>query len=734
MATQLWPEPEEPDKAPDSEAMSDGELAALLASHEHNAVSYFTSEISDDQVKAINYYYGRPFGDEQAGRSKVVAHTVAIAIDNAVSSLLRPFVSSEEVVNFEPVGPEDEEAAKQATDYINHVFVNDNRGFLLLHDWFKSACLEKLGVIKCWWEDDDPKRERMEGLDAATLEDVMQGAGPDYTIQGGPYQDDDGLFALDVEHRPKDGKIKITTVPSEEFRIAPFARNIETAEYAAHCPTNITRSDLIVMGMDPEVVDGLPSATADTTFDERSTSRFQDESAAGARSVGGTSDRSRDLIAVRDEYARIDYDRDGIAELRRVIRVEGEILRNDEVDDNPFATLCPVPMPHKVYGLSLADQTLDLQRIDSVLWRQMLDNLYLANNPKMEVPEQAVTVDGATYADLGDEAVGGYVRTRGQGGMISPIAIPFVADKAFPMLEYAEQQAEARTGVGRNGQGIDTNTLRRSGQMTATEIADIASGRNGRVEMIARIFAETGVKRLFRLMLKLMVDYQPRAKVIRLRNKWVTIDPRSWNAEMDVTISVGLGVGSKIEQIAQADSVLQTMEQLGATPFGDMLSHENVYNAIKRKFTAAGVKNVDEFITQPDPNAPQQPPPPDPEMIKAQTQAQVAQQKASTDAAAAQQKMQMDQQQAAATLELQAQKAQAEATLAEQQLNHQTALREQEIQLNHQAQLRQHELDHEHRMHQAVLANDHAKHVASIKASAADQGISKDRPGGKLDE
>jgi hypothetical protein len=139
MATQLWPEPEEPDKAPDSEAMSDGELAALLASHEHNAVSYFTSEISDDQVKAINYYYGRPFGDEQAGRSKVVAHTVAIAIDNAVSSLLRPFVSSEEVVNFEPVGPEDEEAAKQATDYINHVFVNDNRGFLLLHDWFKST-------------------------------------------------------------------------------------------------------------------------------------------------------------------------------------------------------------------------------------------------------------------------------------------------------------------------------------------------------------------------------------------------------------------------------------------------------------------------------------------------------------------------------------------------------------------------------------------------------------------
>ena len=721
-------ETEPQENAADSGAMSDNELASLLAAHEAQAVGYYTSEIADEQALSLDYYYGRPFGDEVAGRSQVVDRTVAIVIDNAISALMKPFVSADDAVCFEPRGPEDEEAAKQATEYVNYVFNVDNDGFLLMHNWFKAALIEKLGIVKVWWQDSEGKTAaRLEGLDAQQVELVLSEAeSGDYDITGGPYQDEDGLFAIDIEREVADGRVKIITVPSEEFLICPDARDIETAEYVAHKPSNYTRSDLIDMGMDPEVVDGLPAASPDTTFDPRKFARTQDENfAAGRNAIGVGNDKSRDIIAVIDEYVLVDFNGDGIAERRRIIRVDSEILFNEEVDENPFALICPVPMPHKVYGLSLADQTRDLQRIASVLWRQTLDNLYFANNPKIEVPLQAVTTDGATYDDLQDPAPGGIVRTA-QPGLINPIAIPFVADKSFPMLEYAEQQAEARTGIGKSGQGIDTNTLRRSGQMTATEIAEIASGKNARVEMIARIFAEAGVKRLFRLILKLLVNHQPRERMIRLRNQWVQIDPRSWNTEMDLAITVGLGVGSKGEQIAQADSVLETMAQVAQSPFASLIDPEKAYHALKRKLNAVGIKDVENYLVDPA-NAPPQQEQPDPEMLKAQAEQQQAQaklqleqQKAAADIQVAQEKnlatIEAQREKAALDMQLAREKAQAEYDLAVEKMRMEFELAQQKMQM------------------EAEIARETAKVNAKAKVDAAGGDISSYRPGGDLDQ
>ena len=277
----------------DSGAMSDGELAALLAAQEAQAIGYYTSEIADEQAISLDYYYGRPFGDEIAGRSQVVDRTVAIVVDNAVAALMKPFVSADDAVCFEPRGPEDEESAKQATEYVNYVFQTDNNGFLLMHNWFKAALIEKVGIVKTWWEDSERKtRERMEGLDAAQVELIISEAeGGDYEIVGGPYEDD-GLFAIDIEREIADGRVKIITVPSEEFLINPDARDIESAEYIAHKPTNITRTDLIDMGMDAEVVDGLPSAAPDTSYDPRRQSRTQDENfISGRSSIGVGNDK-----------------------------------------------------------------------------------------------------------------------------------------------------------------------------------------------------------------------------------------------------------------------------------------------------------------------------------------------------------------------------------------------------------------------------------------------------------
>ena len=707
------------DEMPDSGAMSDTELASLLKMHEEQAVGYYTSEIADEQALSLDYYYGRPFGDEQAGRSQVVDRTVQIVVDNAVAALLKPFISSDDAVVFEPRGPEDEEAAKQATEYVNYVFQVDNNGFLLMHNWFKAAVLEKLGIVKVWWETSDETRvERLEGVDAAQLELIMAG-GEDYQVIGGPYQDDMGLFAIDVERRIKNGCIKIITVPSEEFLICSYARDIETAEYAAHKPSNLTRSDMLNMGFDPDVVDGLPAASTDTEYESRSQSRWEDETFDSGRAATGIgNDKSRDRIALLDEYVLVDFDGDGVAERRRIIRVDSEILFNEPVDDNPFALICPVPMPHKVYGQSLADQTRDLQRISSVLWRQTLDNLYLSNNPKMEVPAAAATPDGATYDDLMDPSPGGVVRTQ-NAGLISPITIPFVADKSFPMLEFVEQQQEARTGISRAGQGLDANALRKSGQMTATEIAQIAEGKNARVELIARIFAETGVKRLFRLILRLLIKYQPRERMIRLRNQWVQIDPRGWNADMDLVVTVGLGVGSKAEQIARADSVIETLAEVVQSPFASLVGQEQAYHAIKRKLNATGIKDVENYLIDPE-NIPPQDPQPDPEMMKVQAEAQIkaAEVEGKREEAAlslelkreeSAMKIQIMREEAAAKLELEQQRQQQEAALA----------------------LRQQDFEMDMAREQMALQREQAAHKAKLDE---DNAVSKKRPGGDLDK
>src|SRR5919106_5527360 len=237
--------------------MDDSELAALLAAHESRAVGYYNSEIADEQARAINYYYGR-MDDLQPldGCSSVVDHSVAVMVDNALAAILKPFVSADEVVSFQPRGPEDVAQAEQATEYVNYVINCDNSGFSLLHDWFKDALLTNIGVVKAWWEDQTRAEVRRIAVDALGLE-IARG------LEGylGEQDNGDGTFAVDVQEIVADGRVRIESVPPEEFLISPFARGIEEAAYVAHRPGNYTRSDLVALGFDAELVAGLPAAS-----------------------------------------------------------------------------------------------------------------------------------------------------------------------------------------------------------------------------------------------------------------------------------------------------------------------------------------------------------------------------------------------------------------------------------------------------------------------------------------
>jgi hypothetical protein len=711
------------------EQMDDTELVSILQAFENQAIGYqpgSDDEISTQQERALNYYY-RIMDDlpAQEGSSSVVDGLVQVTIDNGLAAILKPFVSSDETVRFTPRGPEDEKVADQATEYVNYVFNSDNPGFLILHDWCKDGLLTKLGVVKCWWESqpkiDKPRQVMIEH----DLHAQMLRQEPDYMGE----ENGVSFHGEQVD----DGRIKIENIPPEEFRISKMARSIPTAPYTAHVPANFTRSDLIEMGFDAEIVEGLPARSQSDTDNTLRIARYRDERTTDT--VGTTF--SEDLIDIRDEYARVDYDGDGVAELRRIIRVDSVILLNEPVDTSPFAGWCPVPMPHKVFGLSLADLVLELQKINTALWRQMLDNLYKSNNPRPVIATSAERLDGSTGDTIADNAPGAEILVNDINGFRFD-AVPYTADSSLPMLEMVGMMAEERTGVSRTGQGLDTNALRKSGQMTATEMAMIAGGKNARVEMMARIFAETGVSQLFRLVLGLLSKHQPKARMIRLRNEWVEMDPRGW-PEMDVEISVGLGIGEKTEQIAQADSVLQTMAELIQSPYAGLISEENAYNAVKRKFTAAGIKNTDEYLTEPPKDeqgnpVPKPPPPPSPEEQKMQAETQMNAQK-----------LQGDQQAMQAKLEMQAQQQQHDQQLAQQQAefdaNLATAKAQQEAQFARDKAALEAQLDIERMNREALLAERRmqleeqlANHKASLADKQADAKLSTNRAGGDLDK
>lgn len=654
--------------------MSDHELASHLEGHEQNALGYYEDQIADEQATAIDYYYRRmPDLPAVDGGSGVVDGTVGIVIDNALAAILKPFVSSDETVSFAPRQPEDVETAEQATEYANYVFNVDNPGFTILHNWFKDALLTKIGIVKCHWEE---TREVSRDMIVVDNEIALAQLRMDPHYAGEELQED-GSILVTLEKVDVDGRVKIENIPPEEFMINPFARSLQDASYIAHCPKNVTRSDLYELGFAPDVVDALPSSTSkyfsSAHESDRRQARYQDEQYGAIDQRLGTPHPSQELVDIRDEYVRIDYDGDGVAELRRVIRSGEVILLNEEIDRLPFALLCPVPMPHKVIGLSLADQVIDLQRISTAIWRQTLDNLYKTNNPRPIIGEGAERSDGSTADSLEDNAPGAAINVRDINQFRLADSVPFFARESFGMLEYVEGQQEARTGIGRSGQGIDPNALK--GGMTATEVSVINQGRTARAEMIARIFAETGVKDLFRLILHLVSTYQPEERMVRLRNKWVPIDPRGW-PEMDVEISVGLGMGDKMERLQAANSIIGDYQLLMQSPFANMVTRENIYNALRFKYNAIDIKNVEDFITdQEGEETPQEQP--DPEMMKVQADVAMRQQAQEFDqqmrVASQQFEQSLAEQRAIFEAQLAMGKAEAEAALAEWKARQETS-------------------------------------------------------------
>lgn len=659
------------------ELMDDGELQSVLRAEFDDARDYHTNQLGNERQKAGDYYLGAKFGNEQEGRSSVVSTEVADTIEYVMPSLMRIFASTDEAVRFMPRGPEDVEAAEQASEYVNWVLNNENAGFTILHNWFKDALLNKMGVVKFWWDEKvETSTEEYEGLSdpefALLVSDqavevveheqkVLQAAVID-PMSGVMVSPQIVSHEVTVRRRRKYGCIKVDNVPPEEFFANKRARSLEDARFVAH-RVEMTASDLIAMGYDRDLVESKAGATSDLETDAERNRRFAD------LAKNDPADDSQRTVLVTECYARVDYDGDGIAELRRIVCFgeDMEVAANDPFDHIPFAVVSPILMPHKLVGRSLAELVMDLQLIKSTVLRQLLDNLYLSNNSRVVVVDGQVNLD-----DLLTNRPGGIVRSAAPG-MVSPLSVPQIGQQAFGMLEYLDAVREQRTGINRASMGLDADKLQST---TAIAVQAQMSASQGKIEMIARVFAETGMRALFKGLLHLATKYENRPKIIRLRGKFVPMDPRNWKTEYDVSVNVGLGTGQVQERMQALMMVLgkqeQLLQQLGLQ--NPVVSPNQYLNTLKQLVQLAGFKDSGQFF------APQ---------IDMQAMAQQQGEKppspAELEMAKVQAKVQADQAKAANDIKMAQAKLAAEIKLREAELAAEMALKERELYMNPRA-------------------------------------------------
>jgi len=649
--------------------MTKRELAAHVEQEIQGALGYGDGKLTRQRTDAMDRYYGKKYGNEQEGRSQIVTRDVADVIEWIMPSLMKIFTGGDKVVQFEPQGPEDVEMAKQATDYTNYVIMKQNPGFSIIYSWFKDALLQKNGIVKHFWDDttevtrEEYKNLTEEEFTSLLIDDNIEvvehtANGTEELVEGQlpqPITHD-----VVVKRTRESGQVCIEPVPPEEFLINKYAKGIEDARFVGH-RVKKTKSELLAQG--------YPKAKLERAFSAQE-AEWKSERLARFDYDGDSSYPNGDIddgVWVTECYIKVDFDNDGIDELRKITKVGDELLDNEAVDSVPFSSLTPVPMPHKFYGLSIYDLISDLQLIKTTLMRNLLDNMYLTNNGRYEVVEGQANLD-----DLMTSRPGGIVRVRTPGA-VSPLATPQLDQNSFNMLGYLDSIREERTGVNKNSMGIGDGGLK--SHQTATGVAQVMTAAQQKIELIARVFAETGMKDLANSVYQLVQKFESPEKIVRLNNKWTTLYPAEWKEKMDCTAQVGLGFGNKDMNLMHLGQLAQTIQMVAQHPAaGMMIKPKNVYNLIAEQIKAMGMKNVEDFITDPGDQEPQQQgPSPEEQAKQAEMQLKaeelkIKMQKLQTESTLKQREMELDAQLAQQELELKASEAQVDMQIKAQEL------------------------------------------------------------------
>lgn len=586
------------------------DIVALVEEEFSNALGAPGGEIASERAEAFEYYLSEPFGDEEEGSSQVVTSDVADVVDGMMPSMLRLFTTAENLVSFDAVGPEDRIQAEQESDYVNYVFFKQNPAFEILFFWMFDAFVQKNGYVKAWWdESEEITNESYKGLTENELNGLME---------------DDELKPVEQEEREEEvvlngqtikmtvhdvkfkrvrkvGQVVIANVPPEEFRISADSRSLDPskARMVGH-EREVTRDELIAMGFKKKVVDDLPAEQKPLGTEEIARKNKSDE----RKDTAKNRDKSQDKILLREAYIDVDTNNDGRSELKQVFIANGEELETSDADRQPFHCICPHPLAHKHFGKATAEKVKDIQRIGSKLLREILNNLYHTNKPGHAVWEQGIGEN--TMDDLLTTRIGRVARfKRPVQESYTPMTVPFTAAESFPMVQYFDKLKRDRTGISSDSEGLSPEALKNIQTTVMAQSTDLSKMK---IEAIARIFAETGFKSLFRHIHELVQKHQNKPDIVELRGSFVPVDPSEWRHRRNMTVNIGLGIGTRETNLLHLNAIWDKQSQMVSGGGMNLtVTPKNIYNTAAELVKNANLKLPSMFFT--DPGDKKAPPP-----------------------------------------------------------------------------------------------------------------------------
>ncbi len=600
--------PEVPDKVGAREEWTNERIGQLIRAELDDAVEFIESDIAPDRARATEFYDGEPFGNEEEGRSQIVSMDLRDTVLGILPSLVRIFLGSEKAVEFVPRGPDDEPGAKQRTDFMNVVAYQDNPGFRILYTAFKDALIRDYSVLKWWWEDKtEVVTEQYHGQTedqvlALTEDDDVTEASyeedgevpmppgyiqPDAMLSGEAPPDKLKTYAVTITRKYNVGRARYAALPGEEFFVNRDATTLENATIITH-RRRVTRSDLIAMGVSKELIEEHEGVSFAWEVNEEYMARNPERS--------GRPNPSFNEDLAETDYAetliRFDEDGDGIAELHKVCTLGSEcfVVKVEPAADINFAIISADLEPHKIFGSGFYHILKDLQKIKSAVLRATLDSLRGSIDGKTVINEDRVNIDDALSMDLNQ-----VIRTTGvpeQDVVFG--AVPFMGAAGLQVIEYLDSVREQRTGQTKGSQGLDADAMQSTAEMG---IAAQLSAAQQRIDLIARIIAETGIKDLFMGLQKLCMRHQDIERTVRLQGTWTAVAPRTWEAALDLVVNVGLGAGTSDERLGRLEKIRayqgEVLQLLGPSPF---VTYKMYRDTLAKMTEISGEGNPSQFF------------------------------------------------------------------------------------------------------------------------------------------
>lgn len=600
--------------------LTDEELRSILETEIRQSINHETGEIAIAQEKAIEYYEGRPFGNEVEGSSQVVLRDMAETVDWAMPAIMRAFFYTSETVRYEDATPDSEAQGHggRMTRVVNEFFRQKLGGFRFVFDWAKAGLMERLAAAKfCVESVREPLIEHHRAVGEDSLVQLLESwrdedveiLDQSESVQVVP--SDVGpvevpVFELRVKIWREFKRPRLETLPPEEFLCSRRAKRLdEQIPFAAHRKV-MRKSDLHSLGVPWETVEGLQGSRSRMDYDGRTVTRHEDEDTRWT--AGSRSDPASQEVTVTESFLLVDYDGDGFSERRRVLSAGDDtqtILGHDYAPLVPIVGWTPIPMPHKLYGRSYYDVTRDLQEIRSTLARQLLDNIYRMNHARHKVRVESVDLD--SYLDT---APGAPVLVD-EMDAIEPLQVPALPPWAFEALSYFEKVREQRTGIHPYSQEVYA-----AGQnQTAQGVSQVFEAAMAQVQLLTQMLG-AGLEDLFRLIPRVMKHAGMGPDRIRVGDEWIEYNPQEWPDEMRVSVQVGLSPGQTEQRIQRLLLLLGLQkEAMSQTGDGFMVSWDQIFQTGVRIVEQSGFASAGAFFSSPAGKQPPEPPP-DPKAIE----------------------------------------------------------------------------------------------------------------------